>query len=187
MLKYIVFFFTIIFFTGCNTEISQDFSSRSTGQGYQAFKAETSNPPRPSKSSNEMQLQAVTRTRFSKKKVLNSEEGKLFWILIKAIPERRFHLLSQVSLGEIFRHDGEEFKYINCKRADFCFVDKNFEPFMLIEYNGNGHYLNDSHTRDEIKRVACDSAGIHYITITHHEDLQEAVNRKVIPLLINNQ
>jgi len=183
MLKYIIFVFIGIFFSGCNMQYNHDSDTRSIGQSNQTRLLETSSAPYPTRSNNEMQLQAITRTRFTKKRVLNYEEEKLFWILIKAIPDRRFHLLSQVSLGEVLKNDSDEFKYINCKRADFCFVDKNFETFMLIEYNGKGHYSNDSHTRDEIKRVACDSAGIHYITITHHEDLQEAVNRKILPLL----
>lgn len=183
--KYIVFVSIAMFISGCNAQYSHNFYTQSKGQNSQRL-SEINSSSQPTRSYHEMQLQAVTRTRFNKKRVLNPEEGKLFWILIKAIPDKQFHLLSQVSLGEIFKHDGDEFKYINCKRADFCYVNKNFEPFMLIEYNGSGHYLNDSHTRDEIKRVACDSAGIHYITITYHEDLQESVNRKILPLLLNN-
>lgn len=196
MLKFILFFLTMFFFTGCNTEYNQFYQMNSTEQlnksrnvsksNNQLRQSGQNNFPYPTKSHNEVSLQAVTRTRFSKKKVLNSQEGKLYWILVRAvqsIQNKPYSLLSQVSLGEILKHDGEEYRHINCKRADFCIVDRQFEPFMLIEYNGEGHYSNDSSTRDEIKRVACDSAGIHYITITHNEELQEAVNRKVLPLL----
>lgn len=171
MIKLFLLVIVVLFFSGCTPP-------HMSSSGYNSSSSSNNFPTK-----NDMQLQAVIRTRFRKQKALGFNEGKLYWKLVNALDSKKHTLLSQVSLGELLQHDGDEYNHINCKRVDFCIVDKQFNPLVIVEYNGQGHYSNDSQTRDEIKRVACDSAGIHYVTITHHEDMIDAINRKVLPLL----
>jgi hypothetical protein len=49
---------------------------------------------------------------------------------------------------------------LNRKRADFLIIDRYGNPTVVVEYQGDGHYLGNAHDRDHAKRVACQRANI---------------------------
>lgn len=59
----------------------------------------------------------------------------------------QYKINMQTNLGEILKSSPDEHKTINCKRADFCIVDKEFMPVAVVEVNGTGHYQGDVNER----------------------------------------
>jgi len=56
-------------------------------------------------------------------------------------------------------------------------------PVAVIEVNGTGHYQNNALERDEIKRIAVESAGIRYIAIRENENKKEKLERELLYML----
>jgi hypothetical protein len=109
---------------------------------------------------------AITRkNKYLKQSVLNKSEQKIYWLLVKIIKNHNsIKLFPQISLGEILASKNG-YKTIQCKRVDFCITDKWFNPIMVVEYNGLGHYQGNYKERDDIKEIATTSAGIKYVAI----------------------
>lgn len=139
-------------------------------------------------------LKAVKRNprAFKKQKILGFEEGKVWIALRNNINFREFTVLPQVSLGEIIYVDKKNidrnefsplFMSYNCKRVDFCIMDKHFIPILVVEYNGDGHYLDDWKTRDEIKDEVCKSAGIPLIVISSAKEINKKIEDEILPTL----
>ncbi|WP_308124581.1 DUF2726 domain-containing protein [Maritalea mobilis] len=116
--------------------------------------------------------------------VLNRAEDRLFEQLDDLVSTSIMghNLLAQVSLGEFLmirrkgRSYGEwqsDFNRVNAKRVDFLIVDRDWNPVLVIEYQGAGHYgpdgtikqKRDAEKRDAIKRMACMSAGIGFMEV----------------------
>ena len=79
----------------------------------------------------------------------------------------------------VFLQCGSEnaFRSINSKRVDFLVTNTKGNPVRVIEYQGPGHYQGLL-LWDEVKRVACCSAGLELyeiITNTRKEDYQNLV------------
>lgn len=111
-------------------------------------------------------LNIVKNNRYQSRLVLNREEQPYYWELVKFCRSHRFVLLAQVNLGEMLNSKNENaFMSINSKRVDFCITDQKFNPIAAIEYQGSGHYNSTSEYRDQMKRHACESAGIVYIEL----------------------
>lgn len=136
-----------------------------------------SRPDRPPLSHAE-QLAAIRRSRLRSKRILNGGETTVFWGLTRLVKIQEFQgrlfVYPQVSLGEVFGDSdkpSDAHRTINGKRADFCIVDKSWEPMALVEYQGAGHYgetapeRKQAAERDEIKRAASERAGILYHAI----------------------
>ncbi|HDR1313111.1 TPA: DUF2726 domain-containing protein, partial [Pasteurella multocida] len=82
-----------------------------------------------------------------------------------------FQLFSQVAMGEFIQvNDSNAFHLINQKRVDFLIIDKDCQPIVAIEYQGNGHYQNNAVERDAIKKESCRKANIDYIEFTPDYD-----------------
>lgn len=139
-------------------------------------------------------LKAVKRNprAFKKQKVLGFEEGRVWLALKNNINLREFTVLPQVSLGEIVYVDKKNidrnefnplFMSYNCKRVDFCIMDKFFIPVLVIEYNGDGHYQDDWKTRDEIKDEVCKSAGIPLVAIGSAKEINKKIEYEILPIL----
>jgi len=74
--------------------------------------------------------------------------------------------MSQVSLGEIVRSKNSiAYRAINSKRVDMLIIDCYGNPICTIEYQGSGHEQGNWEIRDEIKRLALESANINHIEI----------------------
>ena len=113
----------------------------------------------------EKQLKYIEEAVFSKKYVMNISEGHLYEFLTHMIHKYKYPLrvFPQVSLGEILKTGSNAaFFSVNSKRVDFVIAGIDNEPFAVIEYQGAGHYQNNSRKRDLIKRISCEKAGIKY-------------------------
>jgi Protein of unknown function (DUF2726) len=112
---------------------------------------------------------------FKKQKILNASETKVFYrtrqILDKQ-SKQNWHIFAQVSYGEILSTNSysdikkqRAYSAINSKRADLVIVDNFGLPRIVIEYQGEGHYQNNAIQRDEIKKTACERAGIIFLEL----------------------
>jgi hypothetical protein len=126
----------------------------------------------------ERQLALVRAATFEKKRLLNKTEYNAYKLLRPCVPPA--HLIAfQVSLGELLRHsDQDTYRAINSKRADFAVIDTSGFPVAIIEVQGAGHNRGDAALRDEIKRLAVQSAGIAFIEIFPADD-PDAVAQKL--------
>lgn len=117
---------------------------------------------------------------YSARPVLNKTERRLFSILTSAIatlPAPQPRLLCQVNYGEFLSSRSRAaFFRINAKRCDFLLVDREFQPVLVIEYQGAGHYGSGAAARrsaverDHVKRRALASAGVPLIEIPARYD-----------------
>ncbi|MPN33437.1 hypothetical protein SDC9_180924 [bioreactor metagenome] len=46
-------------------------------------------------------------------------------------------------------------------------------PVAVIEYQGSGHYKGNAKVRDEIKKIACEKAGIKYLPVQEKYTLRD--------------
>ena len=100
------------------------------------------------------QLEIVCSNEFFTKKLMNKGEFKLFKNLDSFIKEEypSFRLFPQVSMGEFLRStEANAYYAINSKRVDFLIIDPYGEPKVVVEYQGAGHYQQNSEERDLIK------------------------------------
>ena len=133
------------------------------------------------------QLEVIKREKYKKRKLVNSSEMELLEALEKRLSFKGYRVLVQANYGSFLSHiDKDIFFQINCKRADFVIMNRFGYPEAVIEYNGEGHYQNNSSLRDDIKELACQSAELPFIRIGFHEknsNFLEVIEKKVIPLL----
>lgn len=134
------------------------------------------------------QLRIVVKSNFRTKRVLNASEARVFDELKRAVAARdeSWHVMAQVSLGEILRCDDREaFSCINSKRVDLLLVDAECTPRCAIEYQGGAHYQGAAAARDAVKKEAPRRAGISYYEVvaggTTPAELRRLVE-KLVPL-----
>jgi Protein of unknown function (DUF2726) len=114
------------------------------------------------------QIQSVIRAEFVKKRIMNFSEYQLFLQLDAMFQGQPagFRMFPQVPLGGLIEsEDREAFFSIMHKRCDFVIVKRNGEPAAVIEYQGYGHFQNNSAQRDEMKRLALKKAGVPTIEV----------------------
>lgn len=118
-------------------------------------------------------LQVVANAGYSKRKLMNKEEYKLYLLLFNLLEEqykgRNLRLFCQVSMGEFIRtEDSTAFGLINSKRVDFLIINAFGDPIIVIEYQGKGHFQKNAIERDAIKKEACRKADIYYLEFTYN-------------------
>ncbi len=130
---------------------------------------------------------------YRKASLLNGTEKiakvEIISLLQKNNKFKEWRLLWQVCMGEFLDHPNKQmYGDINLRRVDFLIVGKFDEiPIAAIEIHGQGHYPSNKTKAqtatlvDMIKRRACESAGIKYISIAvgHDEDVKKEVRRKL--------
>jgi len=171
-MKFSFLLLVILLLSGCSPNQQQSGQSGSL--------LSSSPPPTPERYRQE--LEVVRRGNFKKKRMLNKKEETVYGNLMTCCNERKLNVFAQVSLGEILASGGEEYRYINSKRVDFCITDKRFYPIAVVEYQGSGHVNETSKERDRIKREAVENAGIAYISLEvgQENDVQEVLQRSGI-------
>lgn len=103
---------------------------------------------------------------YKKKTLLNKTEQRAYQAIVESKGRRNWLVFAQVSLGEILKHDNpRQYRDVMAKRVDFLITDKQFNPLIVIEINGSGHYFNHAELRDAIKQSALESAGVGYLAI----------------------
>src|SRR5690606_13749636 len=132
-------------------------------------------------------LKIALSNKYEKQRLYNKTEEDVFKLLVQLIythAKGQYKVNGQTSLGEILKTPNKyAFNVVNYKRVDFCIVDREYMPIAVIEVNSTGHYQNNALERDEIKRVACESAGIKYIAIRENESKKEKLERELLSLL----
>ena len=128
-------------------------------------------------------LRIARKNRYQKKTVCNANEQAAYaaaWDVVRA-RQRKERVLPQVSLGEIIMHpNGRIHAAINSKRVDLLVTDAQFNPLVVIEIDGSGHYLSDySRINDETKTLALRSAGIPLLRIVAKDDNHAEIRRMV--------
>ena len=130
------------------------------------------------------QLAAITDkdVKLIKQKILNASEAKLFYRtrqLLDKADKTHWHVFAQVSYGEIITTQSyselkqkRAYSAFNSKRADLVIVDNFGLPRIVIEYQGAGHYQGNASERDEIKKRACERAGIVFLEL--HEGFKDS-------------
>ena len=100
------------------------------------------------------------RPRFTARPLLNRSEIKLRSTIARMLP-RGFLLMAQVSYGEMLANKSRSrYLTVNSTRADMVICDYDFNPLVVIEYQGAGHNgtswrsLIDTRRRDRKKRIA---------------------------------
>jgi Protein of unknown function (DUF2726) len=126
------------------------------------------------------QLAAVTREQvtFRRRRVMSGGEFSVFraGMAVTGQPYPTgplgFWIFPQVALGQIIGTEGaqelaeEAHRAINSKRCDLIIADRNGTPLLVLEYQGSGHNIGGTAvSRDEIKRVALERAGVRFIEI----------------------
>ena len=122
-------------------------------------------------------LNAVRQSDYTKRKLLNSPEQKIYWVLVKLL-KGSFYIHPQASLGELVTcKDKTGYSAINSKRSDFTITDKNFYPVAVIEYQGSGHFQGNHEIRSTMKATAMNNAGIAYVQLysTELEEIRSAL------------
>ena len=122
------------------------------------------------------QLSAVVNSDFSRTSLMNASETRLYKDICDHINDKAFpvRIFPQVSLGEILKSkDRAAFFSVNSKRVDFVVTDLNYMPVAVIEYQGSGHYKGNAKVRDEIKKIACEKAGIKYLPVQEKYTLRD--------------
>ncbi len=127
------------------------------------------------KTATDERLQKVAAAGYKAKRLLNAPELRLLPILDKAAADFSppYRVMAQTSLGEILDTPRatryQTLNFINAKRLDFLIIDNHSNPVLAIEYQGSGHYQKDAEYRDEVKRIALESAEIAFYAIPESE------------------
>lgn len=147
--------------------------------------SEIETKPRTSPSMDGEHIKAISSIQNSdirSKPLLNGEEKQIFHKVFAYFRSSNvpYYIHAQVSLGEIIKSNEYAYKLINSKRVDFCVVDGNFNPVCVIEYQGSGHFNDSASKRDEIKKVACEKAGIKYIALYANSNITDILNMHLV-------
>ena len=124
-------------------------------------------------------INLILNTDFKTSPLMNKEEYKVYMSLQNLLfkeYKQKYLLFPQVGLGgfiktlndfnSISQREKKAFWAIGYLRADFLIIDAFGNPVLVIEYQGNGHYINNNTTeRDTRKRVVCEKVGIRLIEI----------------------
>ena len=129
---------------------------------------QTQREQRPKITDPSYQLHLVSQADFRKRRLMNFSEFQLFSQLEKYLKNTHpsCRIFSQVSMGEfLICHDKQSHSCINSKRVDFLIIDGKGQPFIVIEYQGEGHYQGNARERDEVKKKACEKAQIAFVEV----------------------
>ncbi len=129
------------------------------------------------------QLRIVMAASYSKQRILNKTEARVFAAIEDALQKAQvgWRLMAQVNLGEMLRSDDPRaFAAINSKRVDMLVVSAGHQPIAAIEYQGGGHHQGTSAARDAVKKEALRKAGVSYYEVTPAdgpEDVHRIITR----------
>lgn len=120
------------------------------------------------------QLRHVMKADFEKKRLMSKAEYAVFRTIEQHLRNQHgaYRILCQTSLGEVIgTADPLAFRSINSKRVDMLLLGPAGYAVAAIEYQGGEHYQGDAAARDAVKREALRKAGIEFIEIGAHEDV----------------
>jgi hypothetical protein len=119
-----------------------------------------------------VQLNAIMKAPFQKRRVMNVSEYKVFKVVESevAAAKKGHRTFAQTSLGQVLESaSSDAFRSINAKRVDILVVDRGGWPVFAVEYQGPGHYQGTAAARDAIKKEALRRAGVGYLEVTQDD------------------
>ncbi|HSC20000.1 MAG TPA: DUF2726 domain-containing protein [Rhizomicrobium sp.] len=119
-----------------------------------------------------VQLNAIMKAAFSKRRVMNRSEYEVFKIVeSEVVSAKKGHrAFAQTSLGQVLESPSSDaFRSVNAKRVDILVVDRGGWPVFAVEYQGRGHYQGTAAARDAIKKEALRRAGVAYLEVTPND------------------
>jgi hypothetical protein len=143
------------------------------GRSYQNYGFDLADPAH--------QLNAVMAASFSKQRVLNRYEYRVFKIIEDemTVLGKGHRVFAQTCLGEILAsRDPNAFHSINSKRADILVIDAGGWPVLAVEYQGDGHYQSRAAARDAVKKEALRKAGVQHLEV-HPADSEDEIRSRV--------
>ena len=120
------------------------------------------------------QMEAISLVKFERTRILNAAEARLLPLLEGVAKDigQGHRVMAQTSLGELIRPVSPDKRRwaranasVNSKRLDFAIVNAKGYLAVAVEYQGSGHYHNDSFIRDAVKREALRKAGVPMIEV----------------------
>jgi hypothetical protein len=123
-----------------------------------------------------VQLNAIMKATFKKRRVMNRSEYEVFKIVENevALAKKGHRAFAQTSLGQVLESPSSDaFRSINAKRVDILVVDGGGWPAFAVEYQGKGHYQGTAAARDAIKKEALRRAGVGYLEVTPSDDEEQ--------------
>ena len=155
----------------------------------------------------ELRLENMNAGNISIKKIMNIEETKIFFLMLKIF--RDYNIYKQVSFKAFL--DAEEntdvWKTFRDFYCDFLITHKKGnkinEPIAVIEYDGAGHFGNNEYIKEKIKNndfikeKLIQRAGMQYFIIKEEDiktnnkfiddkKLEDYLNKIIISLKSNN-
>ena len=146
-----------------------------------------------------MELECANKTRLQKFQemssvdkglIMNPEEEKVFWTLIKY--KKNFNVHPQVALNSFLKYNGSpnDYKSGYGLSVDFL-LTKRTEPIAVVEYYGGGHLLGDEAKKariqdnDASKKFVCEKVGLLFVILTDSDlkRLDEAIKEKLLDKL----
>ncbi|MGL4768095.1 MAG: DUF2726 domain-containing protein [Formosimonas sp.] len=150
------------------------------------------------------QVQSIKRLldsghKYNCKTLLNATESKAFAGVTEAVKKhndacrtKKVKFFSQVSLGEVFNQsedDKDANALINSKRVDFLLTDWSYNPLIALEihgsYRSSSTASEDTLLRDEVKRLALESAGVVYCVVECSVDTAKEKSNQVLSEALN--
>jgi Protein of unknown function (DUF2726) len=128
-----------------------------------------------------VQLNAIMKAAFHKRRVMNVSEYKVFKVVESEIAaaKKGHRVFAQTSLGQVLESaNSDAFYSINAKRVDVLVVDRGGWPVFAVEYQGPGHYQGTAAARDAIKKEALRRAGVGYLEVTP-DDSEEQLRLRI--------
>ena len=120
-----------------------------------------------------VQLNAIMKAAFQKRRVMNRSEYEVFKIVESEVASAKkgYRAFAQTSLGQVLESPSSDaFRSINAKRVDILVVDRGGWPAFAVEYQGAGHYQGTAAARDAIKKEALRRAGVGYLEVTQTDN-----------------
>lgn len=128
---------------------------------------------------------AIKKKLIDRKYFLRFDEKDLYKILIKILGDN-FIVLPQIHLSDLAEvkvgyldHDN---LYYELKRIiyDYAIFDKEFNPLVLIELDGNSHFLKNRINRDAIAKHNANNLNIPFISIKKKDMFNKELIEKEI-------
>jgi hypothetical protein len=102
--------------------------------------------------------------------LLNRSEVRAFRELESIADDNGMRVFSKTRLSDVIQKGGtylsqREFDYFTRCHCDYVLTDENYQPVMVVEYDGPMHTDSRQQERDRIKNALCKSAGLGILRI----------------------
>ncbi|OCR84581.1 DUF2726 domain-containing protein [Campylobacter fetus] len=136
----------------------------------------------------EYKANLIQESNLTSKNLLNNHEFDIYKKLVTCKDiTNNFIVLSQVPLKAFIENSSNDdmWKIYSNYYVDFLFIIKDFRnnkttPIAILEFNGNGHYINDREKvekNDKVKEATLRKIGIKLFVVNGDEIYEDSVNK----------